>query len=54
MIKSHIYREGNEIADTLANISLSFFDFTWWDSPLSEIKKSLLDDTWGIPKHRFS
>ena len=39
---SHIYREGNDVADTLANIDLSFSDFTWWDFPPSELKSLCL------------
>ncbi|KAL5714562.1 hypothetical protein ACHQM5_016506 [Ranunculus cassubicifolius] len=27
---SHIYREGNYVADTLANMGLELVDFTWW------------------------
>lgn len=51
---SHIYREGNGVTDTLANIGLGFSDFTWWNFPALEFKKFMLDNSWGIPKHQFS
>jgi hypothetical protein len=29
VIVSHVYREGNFVADKLANLSLTITDFTW-------------------------
>lgn len=55
---SHIYREGNKVADLLANMGL-----VWWDISLlslvgypssgNEERSPFLLNTWGVPHFRF-
>jgi len=48
-IVSHIYREGNQCADDLANIGLNFDQFTMWDSPPPTIHYAFGKNKLGWP-----
>ncbi|KAJ0087757.1 hypothetical protein Patl1_33010 [Pistacia atlantica] len=50
---SHIYREGNRVADELANLGLKYHRLQWWENPPMEIQELLLHDFWGLPNYRF-
>jgi len=45
---SHIFIA---VADSLANLGLSYSSLTWWNDPPDIIKKNLFEDAWG--KYRF-
>ncbi|KAK0601003.1 hypothetical protein LWI29_020422 [Acer saccharum] len=49
---THTFREGNMVADILANESLKVSDYVWWDNPPSCIVKQLRLDSWGVPAFR--
>ncbi|PRQ42584.1 putative ribonuclease H-like domain-containing protein [Rosa chinensis] len=49
---SHIFREGNHVADALANYGTSSTDFVWWDTTPSFIASNCNEDRLGIPKYR--
>jgi ribonuclease HI len=51
---THIYREGNECADTLANIGLTLVNYTFWNEAPVEIVASLFRNKLGLPCYRFS
>ncbi|KAL6187367.1 hypothetical protein ACLB2K_038766 [Fragaria x ananassa] len=51
---SHIFREGNMVADKMANLGLSNASFTWYDNPPTELHGFLQADYLGIPNYRFS
>jgi hypothetical protein len=51
---SHIYREGNECADKLANIGLSLDTFQLWDHLPLSLGHSFGRDKLGMPSFRFS
>ncbi|MCI20530.1 ribonuclease H protein, partial [Trifolium medium] len=40
-IVTHLYREGNSCADTLANLGLNLDAFCWWDVPPPQIAADL-------------
>ncbi|KAK0599225.1 hypothetical protein LWI29_003421 [Acer saccharum] len=50
---THTFREGNMVADILANEGLKVSDYVWWDNPPSCIVKQLRLDSWGVPAFRF-
>lgn len=51
---SHIFREGNQIADALVCFGLSYSGMTWWDSPLSLLILTFIyRDIMGLPNFRF-
>ncbi|KAL5766816.1 hypothetical protein ACOSP7_017433 [Xanthoceras sorbifolium] len=50
---SHVYREGNVVADTLANIGLSFPSSVWMDCPPEPICRDLVHDSLGLPRYRL-
>ncbi|KAJ4718896.1 Ribonuclease H [Melia azedarach] len=50
---SHIFREGNAVADKLANMGLAFTSLQWWSNPPKEIKGLLHQDYIGRLKYRF-
>ena len=52
-IVSHIYREGNTCADSLANIGLTISDTLWWDSAPLGIGQDLIRNKLGLPNYRF-
>lgn len=51
---SHIYREGNLVADNFANMGLSSPSLTWHDSPPMAVRATLFSDYVGLPGYRFS
>ncbi|KAK0605878.1 hypothetical protein LWI29_031731 [Acer saccharum] len=46
-------REGNIVANILANEGLKVSGYVWWDNPPSCIVKQLHLDSWGVPNFRF-
>jgi hypothetical protein len=42
VIVSHVYREGNFVADKLANLGLTVTNFTWWHTTPPSIRDDLL------------
>ncbi|KAK2655735.1 hypothetical protein Ddye_008787 [Dipteronia dyeriana] len=50
---THTFREGNKVADILANEGLKVSGYVWWDNPPSCIAKQLHLDSWGVPAFRF-
>ncbi|KAK9288313.1 hypothetical protein L1049_016764 [Liquidambar formosana] len=52
VIFSHIYREGNSIADKIANLALNFFDLTWWHADSGVVPSELARDMLGLPFYR--
>ena len=52
---SHLYREGNACADSLANIGLSlpFDQFTWWNLVPNFVMGEDTRNRLGIPNFRF-
>ena len=52
-IVSHIYREGNQCADTLANLGLNFDVYTVWLQMLSCIRSFVAQNKLGMPNYRF-
>jgi hypothetical protein len=53
VIVSHVYREGNFVAEKLANLGLSITDFTWWNSAPPNIRDDLAKNRDGHPYYRF-
>lgn len=51
---THIFREGNKIADALANQGTSCSELMWWDEPPPFILLSYNNDVRGMPQFRFS
>ena len=51
---SHIYREGNAVADNFANIGLSSPTLVWHDSPLLVARTALFLDYASFPGFHFS
>ncbi|XP_045791752.1 uncharacterized protein LOC123886479 [Trifolium pratense] len=51
---SHIYREGNNCADALANIGLTLVHLSFWNELPQAILESYSSDRLGRPKFRFS
>jgi hypothetical protein len=52
-IVTHIYREGNMVADLLANFGLGFSTFTSWSSPPLFLSESLDRNKLGMPHFRL-
>jgi hypothetical protein len=52
-ILSHVFREGNFVADKLVNIGRSVNEFTWWNSAPSSIRADLARNRDGLPYFRF-
>lgn len=50
---SHIFREGNQAADALANCGLSSNGLIWWDLPPHFILSHCHRDYMGLPNFRF-
>ncbi|KAJ4717451.1 Ribonuclease H [Melia azedarach] len=46
---SHIFREGNQVADSMANVGLSCPTFTWFGYQPAQIKEILFKNRWGFP-----
>ncbi|KAL6126962.1 hypothetical protein ACLB2K_075007 [Fragaria x ananassa] len=51
---SHIFREGNKVADALANHGTSLTQLIWWDSAPPFILSYCSSDLMGLPLFRFS
>ena len=51
---SHIFREGNKVADALANHGTSLTQLIWWDSAPPFILSYCSSDLMGLPQFRFS
>ena len=51
---SHIYCEGNAVANNFANMGLSSPTFVWHDSPTMAVRAALSSDYIGLPGFRFS
>lgn len=49
---SHIYREGNAVADRLSKLGTSYHSLQWWDSFPSSISHLLSHDC-SLPSYRF-
>lgn len=50
---THIYREGNQCADKLANIGLSLSSHFWFPTIPSQIQADYVKDRLGLPNFRF-
>ena len=53
-ILSHIYREGNNCADSLANLGLGSDGFLWWQDAPNIIRQDLVKNMLGMPNYRFT
>ena len=55
-VVSHIYREGNACADSLANLALSFpsFELFWSDIIPDLIRGEYIRNRLGMPNFRFN
>ena len=51
---SHIFREGNHVADALANHGALGSGLIWWDTAPSFILPFCQRDWLGMPNYRFS
>jgi hypothetical protein len=49
----HIYREGNQCADGIANLGLHIQNFYWWNNIPSNICNAFAINKCGLPKYRF-
>jgi ribonuclease HI len=52
-VVSHVYREGNQCADGLANLGLSIDRFTIWNELPQEISSFFVDNRLGKPSFRI-
>ena len=50
---SHIYRDGNRVADSLASHAPSVSSSTWWNTPPAFISPFVDDDIIGRSNYRF-
>lgn len=50
---SHIYREGNQAADKLANFGVSSKCFSWWDLIPPFITVEFFRNRFNLPNYRF-
>ncbi|KAJ4710484.1 Ribonuclease H protein [Melia azedarach] len=50
---THIYREGNKVADIMANLGLCSSGSIWFNSAPLQIKDALYKDCSGVPNCRF-
>jgi hypothetical protein len=53
VIITHIYREGNQVADSLANHGLSLTSIVFWDDVLLFVSDSFINNKQGIPSLMF-
>jgi hypothetical protein len=54
VIVSHVFREGNFVADKFACLGLSLNNaFTWWNSAPPSIRCDLVRNRNGLPYYRF-
>lgn len=52
-VVSHVYRESNSCADSLANHGLSTPGFSWWSLVPPFIKEAFYRNRTGLPSYRF-
>jgi ribonuclease HI len=52
VIITHIYREGNQVADSLANYGLSLTSIVFWDDVPLFVRDSFIKNKQGIPSFR--
>ncbi|PRQ19899.1 hypothetical protein RchiOBHm_Chr7g0222341 [Rosa chinensis] len=50
---SHIFREGKQVADALANYGAASSDLIWWDLAPPFIDRQFQRDRSGMPNFRF-
>lgn len=50
---SHVYREGNQAADTLSKMGLNHTDLKWWDSYPHQVNNILAREYAFLPSYRF-
>jgi hypothetical protein len=53
-IVTHTYREGNEVADLLANHGLSLNAFCFWQETPLLVRNCCVKNKLGLPNFRFS
>ena len=51
---SHVFREGNVVADRLSSMAISLSVATWWDSYPSSCNALMAHDAMGLENFRFS
>jgi len=51
---THIYREGNKCADTLANYGLNITSYYWFSQAPDNIRVDLVRNKLGLPNFRIS
>lgn len=54
LVCTHIFREGNMAADSLANLGLQYNTMVWWHAPPMQVRRFIHEDIMGWPKYRFS
>jgi hypothetical protein len=52
-IVSHIYREANQVVNSIANYGCNLASFTFWHVAPNFIKDSLDKNMWGLPCFTF-
>jgi len=52
-LATHIYREGNNCADALANIGLNLDHLTIWTQLPASISSHFAQNRLGMPSYRF-
>jgi ribonuclease HI len=50
---SHVYREGNSVADKLSKLGVHVTNFTWWNTSPSSIWDDIARNRDGLPFYRF-
>ncbi|KAK9282908.1 hypothetical protein L1049_011133 [Liquidambar formosana] len=50
---SHIFREGNAMADKVANLGVNYLGFQWWSAAPSSLNGLLCRDMCGMTFYRF-
>jgi hypothetical protein len=53
LLVAHVYREGNKVADLVANFGLTFSSFTFWYVAPLFINDSLVYNKLGMPNFRL-
>ena len=50
---THIFREGNQVADFLSKMGMKFANLQWWDSFPQQVSNLLGNDYAAQPNYRF-
>ena len=50
---SHIYREGNQVADKLSNLAIDLREETWWSTYPAEYQYLMQSDVMGRHSYHF-